>query len=123
MILDICVHNAHVVNTVSTIMTEVMDQEVTLLLRGLYRRRLFCDSCAFGPRQIFLWTLHGATCEDEGVIVHMRGGEIFSGQVCNPLTDLIVTRRDKAALLTVEGLAYSKGGVAAVTLTGEVWGI
>ena len=35
MVLCICVHDAHVVNTVSPIMPEVTDQEVTLLFCGL----------------------------------------------------------------------------------------
>ena len=35
MRLSICVHDAHVVNTTSTIISEVMDKEATLLLIGL----------------------------------------------------------------------------------------
>ena len=35
MVLGICVNVVHVVNTVSPIISEVMDQEVTLLFRGL----------------------------------------------------------------------------------------
>ena len=53
----------------------------------------------------------------------MRGGEIFSGQVLNPVTELVVMRHDKAAPLTVEGVVYRKGGVASIVVTGEVWGI
>ena len=33
--LGICVHNLHAMNTVSPILSEVTDQEVSLLLRGL----------------------------------------------------------------------------------------
>ena len=35
--LGICVYDAHAVNTVGPILPEVMDQEVTLMLRGLQR--------------------------------------------------------------------------------------
>ena len=35
MVLGICVHDAHAVNTFSPILPEVTDQEVSLLFRGL----------------------------------------------------------------------------------------
>ena len=44
--LGICVHDAHVVNTVSPILPEVTYQELTLLFRGLWRRRVVQDGCA-----------------------------------------------------------------------------
>ena len=53
----------------------------------------------------------------------MIGGKIFSGQVRNPVTELVVTLHDKAAPLTVKGMAYGKGGVASVAVMGEVWGL
>ena len=49
--------------------------------------------------------------------------EIFAGQVCNPGTEIIVTRRDKATLLAVKGIAYGKIGVADVEVMGGVWGL
>ena len=39
-----------------------------------------------------------------GVVAHVGGGGIFASQVCYPVTELVVTRRDKAALFTVKGL-------------------
>ena len=121
--LGICVHNAHVVNNVSPIFTEVMDKEVTLLLCEIYRWRVVWDCCGFGPGRICLWPLHGATCEDDRVVAHVRGGESFSGQVHYPVTELVVTRSDKAAPITVKGKTEIKGGVAAVALLREVWGL
>ena len=58
-----------------------------------------------------------------GVVVHVRRSEIFSSQVRNPVTELVVTRCDKAAPLIVKGLAYGKGSVAAVAVMREVWGL
>ena len=97
--LGICVHDVHVENTVSPILPEVTDQEVTLLFRGLYQWRGGSDCCGFGPGQLCLRPLHGATCKDEGVVAHVRVGESFPGQVRDPITELVVTRRDEAARL------------------------
>ena len=119
--LGICVHNAHVVNTFSTILPEITDQEVTLMFPGLYWWHGRCDCCGFGPGLICLWSLHGTTCEDEEVVAHVRRGEIFSGQVRNPVTGLVVTHRDKADPLAVKGTANGESGVAAVTVVREVW--
>ena len=53
----------------------------------------------------------------------MSRGESFTGQVHNPVTDLVVTRRDKAALLAVEGMAYGESDVSAIVVMGELWGL
>ena len=55
--------------------------------------------------------------------MHMSRCESFSRQVHDPVTDLVVTRRDKAYPLAFEGMAYGESGVAAIALMGEVWGI
>ena len=49
----------------------------------------------------------------------MRGGESFTRQVHNPVTDLAVTRRIKDAPFTVKDMADRKGGVAAVAMMRE----
>ena len=121
--LSICVHNMHFVNTVSTILPDVPDQEVTLMLRGLWWRRVVLDGSACGPGQICLRLLHGATCKYEGVVAHVRGGEYFAGQVHDPVTDLVMTRRDEAVPFTIEGMANGKFGVASVTVMRDVLGI
>ena len=123
MRLGICVHGAHFVNIVSPVLPEVTYQEVTLLFCGLYWQRVVRDGCACGPGQIFLRPLHCATCKDEGIVVHMRGGECFSGQVRDPVLEIVMTRRDKADPIKIEGVKNIKVGVAAFTLRGEVWGI
>ena len=119
----ICVHEAYVMNTSSTILSEVIDQKVTLPFRGIQRQIVVWDSYACGPGRLFLRPLHGATCKDEGVFAHVRGGEYFSGQICDPVTELVMTLCDKDAPLTIEGTADRKVGFAAVTVMGEVWGI
>ena len=55
--------------------------------------------------------------------MYVRGGELFASQVHNPVTELVVTRCDKADPLTVKGMADGKSGVAAATVMREVWGI
>ena len=50
----------------------------------------------------------------------MRRGESFSGQVCDPIPELIMTRRDKASPLTIEDVTNGGFCVAAVTLIGGV---
>ena len=44
----------------------------------------------------------------------------FSGQVRNPITELIVTLRDEAAPLVVDGMVDGEIGVAAVAVFREV---
>ena len=61
----------------------------------------FCGFFGFVPGRIFLWPLHGGTCEDEKVIAHKIRGKIFDGHVRDPVMDLVVTRRDKSALIAV----------------------
>ena len=47
----------------------------------------------------------------------------FDSQVRNPVTELIVMRRDKAAPLAVKGMENLEGGVSAVAEFREVWRI
>ena len=49
--------------------------------------------------------------------------EGFSGQVRDPVTELVATRRDEAVPLAVEGMSYGEIGVSAAAVFGEVWGI
>ena len=46
----------------------------------------------------------------------MRGGESFSGQVRDPVTELVVALREKADPLTVKSMSDLKSGVAAVAV-------
>ena len=100
--LCISVHDTHVVNTVSTVGPEVPDQKVSLLFQVLWWGGPRCGAItrsgglSFRPH-------HGATLVNEGVVAHVRGGEGPVRQIRDPVTELIMTRRDKATPLAVEG--------------------
>ena len=53
----------------------------------------------------------------------MGRGKGFACQVCYPVTEIIVTRRDKAALFTVKGVTDQELGLAAITMCWEVRGL
>ena len=53
----------------------------------------------------------------------MGGGEGFACQVCYPVTELVLTRRDKAALFAVKVVTNGKLGLAAITVCWEVRGL
>ena len=53
----------------------------------------------------------------------MGGGEGFASQACYPITDLIVTRRDEAALFTVKGVNDGIFSLTSVTVCGKVRGL
>ena len=53
----------------------------------------------------------------------MRGGERFSSQVRDPVTELVVTRCYKANPITVKGMSDGKSGVVAAVVMREVCGI
>ena len=95
--LGVSVHDTHGMNTVRPIIPEVTDQEVSLIFCGLWRRRAVPVCQTTSPGRLSLWPLHGATCEYEGVIAHVRGGGAFAAQVFNLVSEIIVTRRDVAA--------------------------
>ena len=53
----------------------------------------------------------------------MRRVDIFVIQFRNPVTDLIVTLRDKSIPLSVKGISDGESGVSSVAVIREVWGI
>ena len=53
----------------------------------------------------------------------MSRGEIFSGQVRDPVMDLVVTLRDKFAPLLFQGMEYEESGISAISVMGEVLGL
>ena len=121
--LGVIVHNTHIVNTVGTVLPEVTDQEVSLLFCGLWRRCTGPISRTYGPGWLSLSPLHRATYEDEGVVAYVSGGEGFARQVCDPVPELVMTRRNEAVPLAIKGMTLGEFGVAAVTVIWEVWGI
>ena len=53
----------------------------------------------------------------------MVWSEGLAGQVCYPVTELVVTRRDEAALFTVKGMTDGKPRLAPVAILRKVWGL
>ena len=68
----------------------------------------------------FTFPPHGKTCEYFGVVAHMRRGDGLSCKVGEPITELIVTRRDEAALFAVQGVADREGHPTAVAMGWKV---
>ena len=68
-----------------------------------------------GPGRLCLCALHGATYKDEGVVTHVSWDKGFSGQVRDPMTELIVKRRDQAALFAVKGVVNGESNIADIT--------
>ena len=115
----ISVHDTHVVNTLCPVGPEVPDQKVPLLFRGLWWRvPLF--GFVTGSGGLGFRPHHGATLVYEGVVAYVRGGGCPARQIRDPVTKLIVTRRDKATPLAVEGVADGEAGVAADAVLREV---
>ena len=97
--------------------------ESTLLFRGLWQWHELCGFCGFEPGRLCLWPFNDATCGDKGVLAHVSMGESFSGLVCDPITELVVTRHEKADPLAVKGMVFGEIGVAAVLVMREVLGL
>ena len=76
-----------------------------------------------GAGRLGLWTLHGANLVYEGIVAYVRGGEGLARQIHNPVTELIVTRRDKSTPRAIKGVEYRELGIVAVTVFGGVLGI
>ena len=60
------------------------------------------------------------TCVDEGVIMHVRGIENLSVKVCDPITQLVATRGNEAALFSVQGIGDGKHSIAVVVVLGHI---
>ena len=52
--------------------------------------------------------MQSETCVYFGDVMHVRGGEGLARKVGNPITEIVVTRRDKASLLAVNGVSDGK---------------
>ena len=120
--LFISVHDTHVVNTVGSVGLEVPDQKVSLIFRVLWWGVPRCGAVT-GSGGLSFCPRHSATLVNEGVVEYVRGGEGPARQIRDPVTELIMMRRDEATPLSVEGKTNGKFGVAAVAVFGEVWGL
>ena len=55
--------------------------------------------------------------------MHMIWSEGLAGQVWYPVTELVVTSRDKATLFTVKGVTDGKPRLTPFAILRKVWGI
>ena len=60
---------------------------------------------------------------DEGVVPHLQGGKGFICKVVNPITELVMTSREEAALLSIQCVKYLECSIASVAVGSEFWGI
>ena len=120
--LCISVHDRYVVNTVCPIGPEVPYQKVSLLFHGLWWSIPWFGSVA-GSGGLGFRSLHDATLVYEGVVAYVRGGESLARQIRDPVTELILTSRDKATPLAIEGVANRELVIVVIAVLGEVWGI
>ena len=97
--LHICVDHWHVQNTMGPLYAHVLDQKVALIFRICQRTQWVIGWAVdgrWGPP-----TLDDATWFYEGVVVNVWGSEGLAFQVRNLVTYSIVTRNDKATLITI----------------------
>ena len=66
---------------------------------------------------MYLYLPYGETWMDEGVVVHVQGGEVLSCEVRDSKPEIIVTICDEASLLTIRGIIDRKLGIAAITVS------
>ena len=93
------IHGMHVVNTVCPLRPQATYHEIPLLLTLFRKQFPLALDFVFG-----LPPLHGATCENCGVVVHVCGGEVLTCKSGDPITEIIVKRRDEADLIAVKGM-------------------
>ena len=82
-------------NTVGTVGPEVPDQKVFVLFRVLRWGGPRCGAVTGSGGLSFL-PRHGAALVTEGVMAYVKGGEDPARQIRDPVTELIMTRRDEA---------------------------
>ena len=56
------------------------------------------------------------TCDEFGVILHMRGDEGLTCKVGYPITELVVMLRDEAALFAVQGMKNRESFPTPITM-------
>ena len=111
----VSIHNTHVVNAVRTLSPNIPYQQFPLFL-SLLRQLCLLALRYFFALGLGLTPPHVTTCKDSGVVVHVRRVEGLSCKVGTPITELVVTHRDEAALLAVQGMADCEGRPKAITM-------
>ena len=104
---QVSIHETYVVNTFHLLFPEVSDEEIPVQLPLFLRRGTF---------DFVLPSTHSATCVDFGVVTHVRGGEGLACKVGDTITELVVTRHDKASLLAVKDVSDIKCCVTSIAM-------
>ena len=66
--------------------------------------RLFVDGVVLDVAGFAIVLFMAQHANMRGVVEHMGWSKGFPGQVCKPVTEITVTRRDEASHLEVEGM-------------------
>ena len=101
------IHDTHVMNNVRLLCLEVSDEE-----SPLQPPLVLCR----GPFDFVLPSTHSATCVYFVVITNVSGGEGLVCKVKNPITELVVMRRDDASLLSIKGVADVRCCATSITM-------
>ena len=101
--LGFSVYDTHIVNTVSSFILGVVDYKFALLFRDLCYMLCWVWHV---PWWLIRFPLRRTAIVYEGVVTHVRGHEILSGKVRDPVTELILTLHDEVSLFTVEVMTY-----------------
>ena len=81
IVFGVCIHNTHVVDTVHTLLTDILDKRISFLLWVLLYKRSIVELVR--SVKIVPDTSHGTTCMYEGFVVNVCGREGISFQVCD----------------------------------------
>ena len=103
----IIIHDTHILNTVRPMRPEVSDEETSLQLSFVPWRGAF---------ELVLPSMYGATRVDFGVVRHVCGGEGLACKFYKPITEIIMTLRDEASLIAVEGISDVKCRSMSITM-------
>ena len=104
---SVSIHNTHVVNTVLPLHPLISYEDTPLHIYYVLLR---------WPFETVLPSTHVANCVDFGVLVHVRWGEGLARKVGNTITELVMTRRDKASILAVKGVVDVKWRATSITV-------
>ena len=91
----VSIHDLPVMNTIHHLRPEVSDEEIPLKLSLILQR---------GNFDIVLPSMRGTACVGFLFVMHVREGDDLASKIGDPITELVVMRRDEASLLAVKGI-------------------
>ena len=106
-------------NAVRPLIPKIPDQQFPLLL-PLLRRRCLLALCLLFDLDLGLPPPYSATCTYFGVAAHVRWVEGLACKVGDPITELVVIRRNEAILLAVQVVADCEFRPTSITMGWQV---